>query len=129
MLDALVWDGALSKRAGVMEASGKVQARHQSSTKCAFILNCVKPNACDDRKPSGYQLPQLSSLGTPFCWEGGRSYIWQNWICLSAFGVCACLGGALVNSVYVWEMPNMFGGCCRLGGSTHHSCVSNLCTL
>ena len=59
MLDALVWDGALGNRANV---SGKAQVRPKSSEKCAFILNCVKQNTCDGRKPRGFQLPQIERL-------------------------------------------------------------------
>ena len=57
ILDVLVRDGALSKRAGVMEASGKAQVGPKSSTKCAFILNRVKQNECDSHKLRGFQLP------------------------------------------------------------------------
>ena len=56
-LDALIWDGALSKHENVQEAIGKAQVRPNCSEKCAFILNCVKQNACDGRKPRGFQLP------------------------------------------------------------------------
>ena len=62
MLDALVQDGALSRRTSVRQANGKAQARPKSSEKCAFILNCVKQNACDSRKPRGFQLPQIEHL-------------------------------------------------------------------
>ena len=57
MLDALVQDGTLSKHASVREASGKAHVRPKSSEKCVFILNCVKQNASDSRKPRGFQLP------------------------------------------------------------------------
>ena len=62
MLDALVRDGALRKHKFVQEASGKAQVRPKSSEKCAFIFNCIKHNACDDRKPRGFQLPQIERL-------------------------------------------------------------------
>ena len=59
MLDALVWDGALSTGASIREASGKAQVRPKSNEKCAFILNGVKQNAFDSRKPRRFQLPQI----------------------------------------------------------------------
>ena len=62
MLDALVRNGALSNRDGVKEAGGKAQVRPKSCTKCAFILNCVKQNECDGRKPRGFRLPQIEQL-------------------------------------------------------------------
>ena len=62
MLDALLRDGALSIRTRVREASGKAQVRPKSSEKCVFILNCVKRNACDSRKPRGFQLPRIEHL-------------------------------------------------------------------
>ena len=58
MLDVLVRDGALSKHENVREA----RARPKSSEKCAFILNCIKQNARDGRKPRGFQLPQNERL-------------------------------------------------------------------
>ena len=54
MLDALVRDGALSKRDGMGVASGKAQVRPKSSEKCAFILSCAKQNESDARKPRGF---------------------------------------------------------------------------
>ena len=54
MLDALVRDGALSKRENVQEAGSKAQVRPRCSEKCAFILNCVKQNARDGHKPRGF---------------------------------------------------------------------------
>ena len=62
MLDALVRDGALRKHDNVREASGKAQVRPKSSERCAFILNCIEENACDDRKPRGFRLPQIERL-------------------------------------------------------------------
>ena len=62
MPDALVRDGVLRKHENVREASGKAQVRPKNSEKCAFILNCVKPNACDESKPRGFQLPQIERL-------------------------------------------------------------------
>ena len=129
MLDALVRDGALSRRTSVREASGKAQVRPKSSEKCAFILNCVKQNACDSRKPRGFQQPQMEIRGTPFCWGGDRSYIWQNWICPTFFGVCAYQRAWSVNSVCAWDTPSMCGSRCRLGGSIHPSCARNWYTV
>ena len=57
VLDALVRDGALSKRDGVKEASGKAQVWPKSTAKCAFIRSCLKQNACDGREPRGFQQP------------------------------------------------------------------------
>ena len=62
MLDALVRDGVPSRHANVQEASGKAQVSPKSSEKCAFILNSVKQNARDGRKPRGFQLPQIEHL-------------------------------------------------------------------
>ena len=62
MLDALVRDGAVSKHTNVRAASGKAQVRPKSNEKCAFIVNCVKQNACDGRRPRGFQLPQIEHL-------------------------------------------------------------------
>ena len=62
MVDALVRDGALSKRAGVMAASGKAPIQPKSRTKCAFIPSCVKQNERDSRNPRGFQLPQIEQL-------------------------------------------------------------------
>ena len=62
MLDALVRDGALGRRTSVREASGKAQVRPKSSEKCASILNRMKQNASDSRKPRGFQLPQIEHL-------------------------------------------------------------------
>ena len=109
MLDALVRDGALSKHVKVGEASGKAQVRPKSSTKCAFVLNCVKQNACDDRKPRGFQLPRIEQHRDSIL-LGGRQKLYMAKLDLSNFfGMCVCLGGGLVNSVYVWDMPGMFG--------------------
>ena len=54
MLDALVRDGALSKHDKLGVASDKAQVRPKSSEKCAFILNWVKQNERDARKPRGH---------------------------------------------------------------------------
>ena len=54
MLDALVRDGAHDKL-GV--ASGKAQVRPDNNEKCVFVLNCVKQNESDARKPCGFQPP------------------------------------------------------------------------
>ena len=97
MLDALVQDGALSKRDGGKEGGGKAQVRPKSSTKCALILNCVKQNECDGRKPRGFQLPQIEQLRDSILLGG----IWRNWIYRPVFGVCGYPSSGLVISVYV----------------------------
>ena len=110
MLDALVWDGALRKHKNVREASGKAQVRPKSSEKCAFILNCVKQNAYDDRKPRGFQLPQIERLRDSVL-LGGRhglymakldpfNYFWslrlpRSWV--GEFSVC------VGDAQYVWQ--------------------------
>ena len=113
MLDALVQDGALSRRTSVRQASGKAQARPKSSEKCAFILNCVKQNACDSRKPRGFQPPQIEHLRDSVLLGGGgggdQDYIWRKWICPTVFGLCAYQRAGSVISVcvgeaqYVWQ--------------------------
>ena len=124
MLDALVRHGALSKHASVREASGKAQVRLKSSEKCAFIVNCVKRNACDSRKPRGFQLPQIEQLRDSIL-VGGRQKLYMAKLDLSNCFWSVRLPRRWVGefSVCVWEMPSMFGSSCRLGGSTHHSCV------
>ena len=62
MQDALVRDGVLSRHMDVQKATGKAHVRAKSSEKCAFILNCVKQNACDGRKLRGFQLPWIEHL-------------------------------------------------------------------
>ena len=110
MLDALVQDGALRKHENVPEDSGKTHVRPKSSEKCAFMLNCVKQNACDDCKPRGFQLPQIERL-----WDyvllGGRQRLYMakldmsNWfwsLCLPRPWVgefSVCVGDAQ----YVWQ--------------------------
>ena len=76
MLDALVRDGALSKRAGVMEGCGKAQIRPKSSMKCVFILNCMKQNGCDGLKPRGFELPQIEQLRDSIL-LGGRQKLYM----------------------------------------------------
>ena len=111
MLDAMVRDGALQKHENVREASGKAQVRPKSSEKCAFKLNCLKQNTCDE---------------ILFCW-GQRLYMAKsdlsNWFC----GVCACLGRGSGSSVCAWAMPNMFGSPCHLARNTRPSCVRSWC--
>ena len=110
MLDVLVRDGALSKRAGVMEASGKAQVRPKSSTKCAFSLNFLKQNACDARKPRWFQQPQIGQLRDSVL-LGGRQKLYMAKLDLSncfwsvrlprrwvgEFSVC------VGDAQYVWE--------------------------
>ena len=68
MLDTLVRDGALSKRDGMDVA----KVRPKSSEKCPFILNCVKQNDSDARKPHGFHLPQTEQLWKALMLEGRR---------------------------------------------------------
>ena len=130
MLDALVRDGALSKHANVREASGKAQVRRKNSAKCASILNCVKQNACDSRKPRGFQLAQIEQLRDSIL-LGGRQKLFLAKLDLSNCFWSVCLPWRWVGefSVCVREMPSMFGSRCRLGGSTHHSCVRSWFTM
>ena len=111
MLEALVRDGALSKREGVKEASGKAQVRPKSSEKCAFILNCVKQNKCDGRKPHGFQRPLSEQLRDSISLGGGRKKLYmakldlsncfwsvrlpQQWV--GDFSVC------VGHAQYVWQ--------------------------
>ena len=76
MLDALVREGAPSKHVSVRETGGKAQVRPKCSTKCVFILNCVKQNACDDRKPRGFRLPQIERLRDSIL-LGGRQKLYM----------------------------------------------------
>ena len=110
MLDALVQDGALRKHENVREASCKAQVRPKSSEKCAFILNCVKQNATDDRKPRGFQLAQIERLRDSVL-LGGRQRLYMAKLDLSncfwslhlprswvgAFSVC------VGDAQYVWQ--------------------------
>ena len=73
MLDALVRDGAVSKQTSVREASGKAQVQPKSS---AFVLNCVKQNACDSRKPRGFQLPQIEQLRNSILLGGRQKLVY-----------------------------------------------------
>ena len=66
----------------VQEAIGKAQVRPKSSEKCAFILNCVKQNACDGRKPRGFQLPQIERLRDSVLF-GGRQKLYISKLDLS----------------------------------------------
>ena len=57
MLQALVWDGALSSSDGNAPPWGQAKVIAKNSEECSFILNCTKLNSCDPRKPGGFKLP------------------------------------------------------------------------
>ena len=129
MLDALVRDGALSRHANVQEASGKAQVRPKSSEKCAFILNCVKLNACDGRKPRDFQLPRIEHLRDSILLGGRHKLNMANCTYPTIFGVCACHDHGLVSSVCAWVMPNMYGNPRLSVGSIRPSCVRSWYTV
>ena len=87
MLDALVRDGAPSKRAGIMDASGKAQVRPKSSTKCVFILNRVKQNEWRNWAPSGLAIDLFCMHCTE---EGSVNYTPVFWSTHGPLFVPAC---------------------------------------
>ena len=129
ILDTLVRDGAPRKQESVREASGKAHVRPKNSEKCAFILNCVKQNACDDRKPSGFQLPQIERLQDSVLLGGGGG---GQRLCMAKLDLSNCFWSLRLPrswvGVCVWAMPNIFGSPYHLAGNTPPSCVKSWCT-
>ena len=98
------------KHENVREASGKPQVRPKNSEKCVFILNCVKQNAYDDRKPRGFPLPQIERLRDSVL-LGGRQRSYMAKLDLSICFCSLCLPRSWVgefsvcvgDAQYVWQ--------------------------
>ena len=119
MLDALVRDGALSKRDKLGVASGKAQVRPKSSERCVFILNCVKQNESDARIPHGFQLPQIEQLRNTIL-LGGRKTLY-----LAKLDLSNCFWS--VRSVS--GMPSTYGTHSPLDGNIRPCCAKSLYTV
>ena len=85
------------------EASGKAQVPPKNSEKRAFIFNCVKQNACDDRKPRGFQLPQIERLRDSVL-LGGRQRL-----CMAKLDLCNCFWSLHLPKSWVGEFSVCVG--------------------